>query len=179
MSGPIKADLGGVAGRLFEGFLAPLVLGGPMEPARPIGGRAALAVGQDRVVPDSELASHVQLGRCRVARKLAPLDCLPPPTVAEWALGAVLHDIVQAKPPGAPRRFPQEAARTHPRARGGHARARRVPLERGRGAVPAPWFSRMFEIQRTDTVIKWWVGSETFLGTTPPSRRARGPSCAA
>jgi hypothetical protein len=27
--------------------------------------------------------------------------------------------------------------------------------------------SRIFEITRTDTVVSWWVGSGTFLGTDP------------
>ena len=40
-----------------------------MTPGKPIGGRAALAMGHERVVADPELASHVQLGRCRAARK--------------------------------------------------------------------------------------------------------------
>jgi hypothetical protein len=175
VAGAIKADLGGVAGRVFDRFLAPLVLGGPMEPGRPIGGRAALAVGQDRVVPDSELASHVQLGRCRVARKLVPVDRLPPATVAEWALGAVLHDIVQASHPSLHGAFRKKLpARILALA---EATLAHVPAASSVGEALGrhTWFSRMFEIQRTDTVIRWWVGSETFLGTTPPGRLSAWP----
>jgi hypothetical protein len=170
-----KVDLGSVAERLFMGFLAPLVLGGELLPGRPIGGHAALALGQERVITDGEKLSHVQLVRTRIARKLAPIDRLEGPTVWEWALGAALHDLVQA---------------THPSLRG--AFRRRTPdrilnfadatVER----VPPPatigealsrhtWFSRWLEIARTDTVVSWWVGSRSFLGTTPPSRLMAWP----
>src|ERR1019366_7237296 len=90
------SDLGGIANRLYEGFLAPLVIGGEMTPGKPIGGRAALAMGRERVLANPELASHVQLGRNRAARKLVPVDRMEEPTEAEWALGAALHDVVQA-----------------------------------------------------------------------------------
>ena len=65
------SDLGGIANRLYEGFLAPLVIGGEMTPGKPIGGRAALAMGRERVLANPELASHVQLGRNRAARVVA------------------------------------------------------------------------------------------------------------
>jgi hypothetical protein len=170
-----RADLGAIANRLFEGFLAPLVLGGELRPGHVIGGRAALAIGVERVVADGELLSHVQLARTRVARKIAAVDRLENPSVSEWALGAALHDLVQS---------------THPRLRGTfrrHAPERvlslvSATLER----VPRPasvgealsrhtWFSRVLEIQRTDTVVRWWVGSRTFLGTAPPPRLTAWP----
>jgi hypothetical protein len=37
------------------------------------------------------------------------------------------------------------------------------------------WFARVFEIARTDTQVKWWTGSRTFLGTTPPARLLAWP----
>src|ERR1700733_7765108 len=95
-----RSDLGLVSARLFEGFLAPLVMGGEVTPGRPIGARAALAMGRERVVADSDLFRQVQLARTRTARKLLPIDRMGAPTEAEWALGAALHDLVQAAHPG-------------------------------------------------------------------------------
>src|SRR5580693_2233701 len=95
------ADLGVVSQRLFEDFLAPLVLGGEVRPGRPIGSRGALELGAGRVIADGDLLSRVQLGRTRIARRLAPVDPLEEgPTPCEWALGATLHDVVQAAHPG-------------------------------------------------------------------------------
>jgi hypothetical protein len=169
------SDLGGIANRLYEGFLAPLVIGGEMTPGKPIGGRAALAMGRERVLANPELASHVQLGRNRAARKLVPVDRMEEPTEAEWALGASLHDVVQA---------------THPGLRGAFRRktpARILALvEATLAYIPAPasigealsrhtWFSRIFDIERTDTVVRWWTGSQTFLGTPAPGRLTAWP----
>jgi hypothetical protein len=96
---PMAEDLGHLAERLFVHFMAPLVLGGELRPGRPIGGKAALTLGIERTVTDVDLASHVELARIRVARQLAPIDHLPGPDAEEWALAAVLHDLVQAAHP--------------------------------------------------------------------------------
>jgi hypothetical protein len=37
------------------------------------------------------------------------------------------------------------------------------------------WFSRLFEITRTDAVVSWWVGSRAFLGEDPPARLTAWP----
>ena len=39
-------DLAGTAERLLQGFMAPLVLGGPMSPGKPIGAKVALSLGE-------------------------------------------------------------------------------------------------------------------------------------
>jgi hypothetical protein len=168
-------DLGAVAHRLFDDFMAPLVLGGEVKPGRPIGARAALAVGGERVLVDIDRAAHVQLARTRVARKLVPIDRIDGPTEAEWALGATLHDIVQATHPGfdavfrrgAPTRLLELA----------HDTLERVPPPATLGEALArhTWFARMFEMVRTDTVVRWWVGSRTFLGVAPPARLSAWP----
>jgi hypothetical protein len=168
-------ELGAVANRLFEGFLAPLVLGGEVSPSRPVGARAALAMGRERVVADSDLLARVQLARMRVARRLVPVDRLPEPTEPEWALGAALHDLVQAAHPAFDAAF----------RRGGPPRildlvdatTERVPAPRnvGESLSRHTWFSRLLELKRTDTVVRWWVGSRTFLGETPPARLSAWP----
>jgi hypothetical protein len=170
-----KVDLGTIADGLFLGFMAPLVIGGEMIPRRPIGGRAALALGVERSVTDPDRLAHVQIARIRVARKLAPIDRVENPTVDEWALSACLHDLVQA---------------THPSLVGifrGKAPGKLLQnVDVTLGQIPAAktahealsrhtWFSRLFEIARTDTVVSWWVGSRTFLGTSPPERLTAWP----
>lgn len=176
MLGPMaKVDVGAVAERLFVHFMAPVVIGGELRPGKPIGGKTALVMGDQRSVVDNELLSRVQLARVRLARKIAPIDVVDAPTPHEWALGAVLHDIVQSTHPewsglfraSAPKRLLEIAALTL-------------------AAIPPPttvadalsrhtWFSRVMEIGRTDTKVSWWTGSQTFLGTEPPKRLQAWP----
>jgi hypothetical protein len=162
--------------RLFESFLAPLVIGGAMLPGRPIGGRRALAIGDHRPPSNAALLSITELARIRVGRKLAPIDTLDPaPSAQEWALAAVLHDLVQATHPGfdaafrrsGPRRILDVVEKTLERM--GPPSTVRDALSRH------TWFSRMFELARTDTELKWWTGSERFLGTDPPKRLTAWP----
>jgi hypothetical protein len=168
-------DLGAVANRLFEGFLAPLVLGGEMKPGRPIGARAALALGRDRTLVDIDLVSHVELARTRVARRLMPLDRVPRITEAEWALAATLHDLVQSTHPGFDAAFRRSApVRLLTIAL---AALERIPSPTSVGDALGrhTWFARLFEMQRMDTTVRWWVGSSTFLGETPPARLMAWP----
>jgi hypothetical protein len=170
-----RPDLGTVANRLFDGFLGPLVVGGDVFPGRPIGARSALAMGRERVIADSDLYARVQLARTRVARKLTAVDDLPGPTEAEWAIGAALHDIVQTAHPAFDSAFRRKGP---PRILDlAEATLERVPAPRSVGEALSrhTWFSRLFEMERTDTVIRWWVGSRTFLGEKPPARLAAWP----
>jgi hypothetical protein len=185
----VAADLGAIADRLFDQFMAPLVLGGALAPGRPIGARGALAIGGDgeelrmeadgkasvRVVADADRLAHVQLGRVRVARRIVAVDRFVGPTAEEWALSAALHDLVQA---------------AHPKL--GGALRRSAPsrllalVEMTLDRVPPPdtaaealarhtWFSRALEITRTDTVVSWWVGRATYLGEVAPKRLEAWP----
>jgi hypothetical protein len=170
-----KADVGAIAERLFVDFVAPLIIGGPMEPGRPIGGKAALLIGDDRPLGDIDKVSHVQLARVRVARRLVPVDRFLSLRAAEWAILACLHDLVQAA-------HPELKGVLRPRAPLRLLDIVDLTLEK----VPSPssvmdalsrhtLLSRMFEITRTDTVVSWWVGSSTFLGTDPPGRLMAWP----
>ena len=161
--------------RLFTTFLAPLVLGGTMRPIKAFGGKNALLIG-DRTPADQDALSRTQLARVRIARKLAPIDRFEPaPTAHEWAIAAMLHDLVQATHPGFNAVF----------RRSGPLRIMSV-IEKTLERVPPPrtagdalsrhtWFSRMFELARTDVQVKWWTGSETFLGEEPPARLTAWP----
>ncbi len=170
-----KVDIGVVAERLFVHFMAPLVIGGPLRPSKPIGGKTALVMGIERSVVDSELMSRVQMSRVRLARLLAPIDVVDAPTPEEWALCAVLHDIVQSTHPewagifrsSAPARLLDMAQLTLERIG--------PPRTIGEALSRHTWFSRALEIGRTDTKVSWWTGSQTFLGTEPPQRLQAWP----
>ncbi len=171
-----RVDMGAVAERLLVRFMAPLVLGGPLRPGRPVGGRVALALGEGRTtISDIACLSEVTLARVRVARRLVPVDFLEPPGSAEWALGAVLHDIVQSSHPewsgllrgGASAQLLRVAEQTLSRI--SVARTAAEALSRH------AWFSRVFEIGRTDTTVSWWVGSQAFRGADAPSRLRAWP----
>ena len=162
--------------RLFTTFLAPLVLGGAMKPAKPFGGKNALSIGDGRPPSDADLLSRCELARVRIARKLAPVDTFEPaPDGNEWALAAMLHDLVQATHPGFDALF----------RRSGPARILTV-VEKTLERIPPPrnvgealsrhtWLSRMFDLARTDVEVKWWTGSQTFLGEDPPARLTAWP----
>lgn len=171
-----KDDPQALADRLFSTFLAPLVIGGAMIPGKPIGGKQALSLGDGRPPTDVDLAAHAGLARVRVARKLAPVDTFDAaPTAHEWALAAVLHDLVQSTHPGfdaafrrsGPRRILDVIDKTLERIP--------PPSDVGETLGRHTWFSRMFELTRTDVDLKWWTGSERFLGTDPPARLTAWP----
>jgi hypothetical protein len=146
-----------------------------MVPGKPVGGRNALGIGE-RTPSDVGTLSAVQLARVRVARRLAPVDLFEPaPSPHEWALGAVLHDLVQAAHPGFDAVF----------RRSGPARMLTV-IDRTLELVPSPetagdalsrhtWFSRMLDLARTDVEVRWWTGHQTFLGEDPPARLLAWP----
>ncbi len=170
-----KTNPGTVQDVLFATFLAPLVLGGPMTLHKPIGGATALAMEGDRPFADPELGSHVQLARVRVARSLAPVDRFGALTRHEWAIGALLNDLVQSTHPG----FDAILRRGAP------AKLLDV-IDATLELIPSPesvgeslarhtLFSRIFEVTRTDVSLAWWTGKQTFLGTDPPARLKAWP----
>jgi len=179
----VAVDLHGIAERLFVGVMAPLVLGGPLQPGHAIGARASLALGpeqdrrpaNDRAPADPNLADRVERARIARIRLLAPVDRADPPSAAEWALSAALHDLLQAANP----MFDAPLRRS--------SAARILALAAAAiDAVPAPasvrdalsrhsWFARVLEVARTDTTVSWWLGSRTFLGEDPPARLRAWP----
>jgi hypothetical protein len=161
---------------LLERFLLPLVVGGELRPGRPIGSRIALALGEHAGAADTEKLSWLLLARTRLARRLVPIDRIDGVCPEEWALGAVLHDLVQSTHPDLgglfrgklPRRVLELCEAT----------LDRVPPARSAkdALLRHTLFARTLEIARTDTKISWWVGSRTFLGTEVPARLAAWPA---
>jgi hypothetical protein len=169
-------DRDAVARELFEGVMAPLVLGGAVLPGHAIGARRALVLGKgDPPALDPELEERVTRGRVRRARRLAPVDRLAPPSPAEWALASAFHDVLQAANPSFDAVLRRSyAARILEMARAAIERV--APPATVREALERhSWFARVLDVARTDTAVSWWVGSRTYLGVPPPRRLQAWP----
>ena len=166
------------ANELFDHVLSPLVLGGSVNPQRPLG----LALGDDVASQGDAvtrrgdaLVSRVEIARVRVARQLHPFDTLAAPDFEEWRLVAAWNDLLQVANPYLPGIF----AANRP--------ARLLALVRRclqRIAPPATLracvcrhatLSRVLELRRTDIDVSWWTGSQRFRGETPPPRLLAWP----
>ena len=173
----MAADLGAVAERLFERVMAPLVLGGQLRPPHAIGARIALALGDaERLPVDIDLASRVQLGRVRRARRLVAVDRFGPATAAEWALAAGLSDVLMATNPAFDTPLRRGAARRILAAAVAGIECVAVPSNAKDALSRHTWLARLLEVTRTDTTVSWWVGSQTYRGVDPPTRITAWPS---
>jgi hypothetical protein len=163
-------DLGERCEELAHEVLAPLVLGGPVNPVRPFGGPLGLRLGIGRRIVDADLASRLDVARVRRARLVAPVDTVPELDEGDWAVLAALNDLLQIT----------NHNLSGPLTRGRHARLAlnlRWLLER----IPAPrdvlgalsrhaTFARVLDLARTDSTVSWWTGSARFRGEKPPAR---------
>lgn len=180
----MAADLRETAKRLFEGVMAPLVLGGALRPGHAIGTRAALALGGEGAGParagivdvlDAALLDRVQTARVRRARKLTPVDAVDLPSGAEWAMAAALHDVLQSVNPSLDAALRRGAAvRILELA---HQTLERVPppAHTGEALSRHTWLARVLDLARDDTSVSWWTGSRTFRGVPPPGRLTAWP----
>jgi hypothetical protein len=170
-------ELRDVARALFEGVMAPLVIGGAVRPGHAIGARTALALtgAAGREAVDAGLHDRVQSARVRAARRIAPIDALGFATDAEWRLAAALHDVFQSASPTFDAALRRGAAvkildvaialldRVPPPAHAGEALSRHT------------WLGRALDVKRTDTQVSWWTGSRVFRGVEPPARLKAWP----
>jgi hypothetical protein len=171
----MAVDLDATAERLFEGVMAPLVLSGAVRPGHAIGARVALTFGEGRVPADRQLMTRVDAARVRRARRLAPIDALPGPSAADWALAAAFHDVLQAAHPmfdaplrrSAAARILELAVVTIERIPG--------PANVGDALSRHAWLARVPDVTRTDTQVAWWAGSREFRGMEPPGRLQAWP----
>ncbi len=155
---------------LVTSVLAPLILGGRVDPVRPLGPRLGLAIGEGRKIADADLRSRLDVARVRVARLLAPVDTVPDIAPEDIALVAAFNDLLQVS----------NLELSGPFTRSRHAKLLETSLELVR-AVPAPRTiaealsrhtvtSRALEVIRTDTTVSWWTGSASFRGQPAPGR---------
>jgi hypothetical protein len=172
----MPVDLAAIEARLFEGVMAPLVLGGPLRPGHAIGARTALALGQGERAPvDADLESRVQAGRVRRARGLAPVDTVAAATPAEWAMAAMLHDLMQAANPSFDAALRRSSAMRILEVASAGIEQIPEPRDVREALARHTWFARVLDVARTDTAVSWWIGSRTYLGVDPPARLTAWP----
>ena len=156
---------------LAHGVLGPLVLGGPMRLVPPIGPELAMRLGEDgRRIVDNDLRTRVDVARVRQARRVIPIDSLPDPSPADWALVAALNDLLQTTNHHLSGPFTR--SRHEALLRSVNELLGRIPLPKtlGEAVVRHATFARILEVVRTDTRVTWWAGSSGFRGE-PPSPR--------
>ena len=168
-------SIGERAEALALGVIAPCILGGDVELQRPFGAKLALSMGEQRGIVDNDVAHQVDVARLRVARTLVPVDVVPRLTAIEWAIGAALNDLMQVT------NHELSSFAT----RGRHAELLDAvtelvsaipPCRTGEEAVSRhATFSRALEVARTDSVVTWWTGSQSFRGQEPPGRLLAWP----
>jgi hypothetical protein len=161
---------------LFERVAMPLVLGGPFRPLEPIGPQRATDVAQQAsqglTVADM---SWVSVARVRQARRLCPVDVLPPISQDEWLMIVVLNDLIRSTDPEVKGLFsPGKAAQIVQGALGILAQVS-AARTLGQALARHATFARVMSLQRTDTTISWWCGSSVFAGRTPPARLLSWP----
>ncbi len=171
----MAAGLDAIAERLFASVMAPLVLGGSIRPGHAIGARAALALGEGRLPADRELGGRVAAARLRRARRLVPVDTLPDPSAAEWALVAALHDILQSANPEFDRRLRRSAGVRILELAAAVVDRVPPPATLGETLSRHTWLARAPQVTRTDTSVRWWTGRAEFLGVEPPARLQAWP----
>jgi hypothetical protein len=164
-----------VTARIFESVVKPLVLGGPMQLARPLGWKRLQVVTNGTPPPPDSDYNLMQRTRVQVARKLVPLDWFDDLSHLEWHMAGAVHDLLLAPHP----EFQDVLGR----------RGRRKLLLGAKSifaAIPQPvsirealsrhsLFARIFEIPRTHSFVSWWTGSEKFIGQDPPARLLAWP----
>src|SRR4029079_4037141 len=155
-------------GRFVSDFLLPVVRGGAVHIARPIGLQAALRM--QRELPLLEDAAVERLAACRSASatRVASLAVPPPFDETTMRLAAALHDLL---------------ALGHPEL--GGTRSRRTDRVAGAAlelaSVGAPraateavhrhsLLARLPEIVRVDRTVHFWLGRQTFVGRRVPPR---------
>lgn len=155
---------------LVTHVVAPLVIGGRIDPVRPFGPRLGLAIGEGRKIADSDLRSQLDVARVRIARLLAPVDTVDDLAPEDFALAAAFNDLVQVS----------NLDLSGPFTRRRHAvllddvlvtcRAISRPRSIAEALSRHTVFARALEVIRTDTTVSWWTGSASFRGQPTPGR---------
>ncbi len=154
--------------RFVSDFLLPVVRGGAVHVARPIGLPAV-----DRMVRDLPLLEGAALDRlaaCRIASatRVAPVVASPPFDETTVRLAAALHDLLALGHPELggtrSRRADRVAAAALELASVGAPRSATEAVNRH------SLLARLPEIVRVDRTVHFWLGRQTFVGRRVPPR---------
>jgi hypothetical protein len=155
---------------LVRRFLVPLAERGQVRPLRLLGTDGALGLAQAASLLDVEAEQRLDAARLRNARQLAPVDGLPDLGEGEWLLAAALNDLLLAADPARKTLFRIGA---RPDVLGSVLSTveqveppRTVAEALSRHAV----FCHLPDLVRLDTHVRFWAGSRTYAGRTPPRR---------
>ena len=161
--------------RFVPDFLLPLVRGGALHVGRPLGATAVR-----RVLDSARRMAAAPAGgadpvralaraRAEVVGRFMPAAALPALDETTVRLAAALHDLLalghpDLVGPGLSRRQERIAAAARGLAAVGPPRTAAEAV--ARHSV----LGRMGEIIRVDRTVRFWLGRQTFVGRTPPSR---------
>jgi hypothetical protein len=153
--------------RFASEFLLPLVRGGAVHIARPLGIDAAVRLAAE--LPQTDAAAVDALGVCRraVVARVIPGATTPPLDEPTLRLGAALHDLLALSHPDvwhSARRQERIAAAATTLAELGAPTSALAALERH------SLLARLPEIVRVDRTVRFWLGQRSYVGRAPPKR---------
>lgn len=159
---------------LSERLLCPLLRGDEVRLCEPVGEARAVELGKS--LPGARMFEELEELRLAAARRWAPVDDLGDISANEWLLIAALNDLLQLTNPGLvrglfTRKNQQKLARMVSRLIDRAGPPRTVGAALSRHAL----FSRVSELSRLDTEVRWWTGSDRFVGNSPPERLLAWP----
>jgi len=156
----------------LEGFVLPLVVGGDMHVGKPIDPSTLQTLTQDLAHASVPLVA-IDEARERILSKLV---VKPPPCVLdedELSLAAAVHNLLFLAHPDAEGWNMSESGRAKVVASAQQFAARPRSMKRRRVLARHALLHNLFQIGRTDTRVRWWAGSSTYLGQKAPSRLTR------
>jgi hypothetical protein len=155
--------------RFVSDFLLPLVRGGAVSVARPLGPVAVAALLRDLPIFDAEaivaLARYRRLAACRCT----PFPISPPLDEATVRLGAALHNLLAL---GHPELAGPRTGRRQERIAGVAAELASLgpPRTADEAVRRHSLLARLPDITRVDRTVHFWLGRQAFVGRTPPRR---------
>ncbi len=111
-----------------------------------------------------------------VARRLAPVDVLCPPTRDDWTLFAAWHDLYVAAHPDWNTPLRRHLARRVLEHALVSAQGVGLPQTVSGALARHVWIAALRSVVRVDQTVTWWRGAETFRGVDPPARLLLWPT---
>ncbi len=153
--------------RFVSDFMLPLVRGGSVHVARPLGMDAIARLAAE--LPATDTPAVAALGACRraVVARAIPGATTPPLDEASLRLGAALHDLLALSHPDV-----WHSARRQERiSEAALALASLGPPTSALSALERhSLLARLPEIVRVDRTVRFWLGQRSYVGRTPPKR---------